>query len=250
MRTKKTTPPNRIWIYVVVFVALGIVLTLLLVKQKSQPTNPSAEAERVNVERNNIPGTTNEGVIPSGAFKIPGDKGAGLQPQDTQKGTGQQANENTSDHTDSNTQSNNGVYAPLGCFVDLGPVCSIGYTDNLYAVLGQDPNTELLVNGVLVKPEKIIYKVGYGVYPDEQITDGQGKVISSTNKGYDANTKTLTLTIGVNSNYYNNLQSTQQHTLLLSQTVRSFLAMFGETSENFIQVEKMVNSLGSWQPTQ
>jgi hypothetical protein len=79
--------------------------------------------------------------------------------------------------------------------------------------------------------------------------DGQGKVLSSTKKEYDVSTKTLTITVGVNADYYNNLKLTEQRLLYLSQTVRSFMAMFGETPDNFVKVERVVGNLGSWQPT-
>ncbi len=249
MRTHNPPPTSKTRRYVVVFVALGIALTLLLVKQKIQPTNPSTGAKQVRVENENTPKTPN-GALPSGALNIPGNNTSILQPKEAQGSVGQQTNKDNPNQGGSKSQPQGDTYAPLGCFADQKPTCSIGRTDSLYTVLGQDPDAGLLVGGVVVKPEKIVYKVSLGVYADAQIADGQGKVLSSSGKEYDAGTKTLTLTIGVNSGYYNSLQSDQQHTLLLSQTVRSFLAMFGETPNNFIKVEKAVSSLGSWQPTQ
>jgi hypothetical protein len=119
----------------------------------------------------------------------------------------------------------------------------------LYEALGQRPESGLLVNGEKVRPATILYRTSLYSYNDEQMKDGQGKVLSSTKKEYDVSTKTLTITVGVNADYYNNLKLTEQRLLYLSQTVRSFMAMFGETPDNFVKVERVVGNLGSWQPT-
>lgn len=161
----------------------------------------------------------------------------------------QQSGQGSSDNSSSNTTTPRGSYAPLGCSTNLQKACTIKKDDLLYGALGQSPDSELLVNGVKVKPDKIVYQTSSDTYNDEQMKDGQGKVLSSTKKEYDASSKTLTITVGVNADYYNNLKPTEQRLLYLSQTVRSFMAMFGETPDNFVKVERVVGNLGSWQPT-
>jgi hypothetical protein len=247
MQNKKTSPPRRVWAFVFIMTILILVLVFMLIKQMKVSTKTTA-----------LPSVTDEnlgdaqqgqnGTAPPNTLTTP-------KTADKQKSKDKMSNETTQDQGSSSTSNDNtsettpsGSYARLGCFIETDIVCTIKDNDDIYSVLGQDPDTELMVNGVKIKPEKIIYQTSADTYTDEQMKDGQGKVLTSTNKEYDENTKTLTLSIGANPGYYNNLKPTEQRLLYLSQTVRSFLAMFGETTENFVQIESAVNALGTWQP--
>ena len=250
MQNKKTPPPNRAWLYVAVMIALFVVLVFVLVKRGAPSTSPNPATESSLTEKGlgeDRPGQN--GTISPNTLATPNEK-QGLKP------TSEMLNEATQDAKNNSTGSNNtsqttsgGSYARLGCYVDTGKVCTIKKNDSMYSVLGHDPDTELIVNGMKIKPEHIIYQTSSDTYTDEQMKDGQEKVLTSTNKEYNEDTKTLTLSIGASPSYYNNLPPTEQRLLYLSQTVRSFMAMFGETPENFVKVERVVDELGSWQPT-
>lgn len=248
MQNKKPSPPRRIWIYVIIMTVLIPVLVLMMIKQTKVTTDTTVLPSVADGNLGNTEQGQN-GTAPPNTITTP--KGA-----DIVKPTDKTSNETTQDPEDSSTSNAStsettpgGSYARLGCFVEADSVCTIKDNDDIYSVLGQDPDIELIVNGVKIKPEKIIYQTSADTYTDEQMKDGQGKVLTSTNKDYDENTKTLTLSIGADPSYYNNLKPTEQRLLYLSQTVRSFMAMFGETTENFVKVESAVNALGTWQPT-
>jgi len=246
MQDKKTLPPNKIGLYVAILAALIVVLIFTLIKQGPIPTTQPSLTSRdsgENKQGQNSTAPTTISTSPRGTGVIVPTKEAVYE--DTQIPENTLTNNN---EKNSNAKNNNS-YAQLGCSAELGTPCVIKKDDEIFSVLGQDPNTELLVNGVKIKPDKIIYKTSSETYKDEQMKDGQGKVLTSTNKKYDSDTKTLTISIGASSSYYSNLKPTEQRLLYLSQTVRSFMAMFGKTPENFVKVEKAVNELSSWQPT-
>lgn len=253
MKEKKNTAPNRLWLYVAAMVVLLGVLLFLMLRKSVNLTNPPSVGvdSQTGAQSGDTQQTTSD---PSAQTGTANNSGSGAGPTQTQEtSTSQQEQGGSGGGSESgsggsSTNNSNSAVAPIGCSTSLTTICTIKKDDDIYQAIGQDPDSELWVNGVKVKPEVIVYQTGTGTYPDEQIQDGQGKVLSSTQKEYDTETETLTLTIGANPSYYNNLRLAEQRTLYLSQTVRSFMAMFGETPDNFIKVEQAVGNLGSWQP--
>jgi hypothetical protein len=135
------------------------------------------------------------------------------------------------------------------CFQNTGKLCVIRLDDPLFALLGKSISDEgLFIDGVLVKPQKVVYKVTYNTYPDEQLKDVAGKILLSTNKLFDEKSDTLTLTIGINEQYFQDLNTGGQRTFPVSRLVRSFLTMFKESPDNYIKVEQIVKGLGDWYP--
>ena len=245
----KNNKPNtkRTSLFLGIFLVLIVLLVVILTSQNN-PQNPlsfisifSNESKDVGIvvensretplsgSPNNTKPPPNEQVVPTGDL----DKS--------------QNNNSNTQNTNSNATSG---YAVLNCSRDLSKVCVIGKDNNLFSALGKSFDSEMLVNGVKVKPEKILYITSNETYSDEQIKDGQGKVITSSNKTFDSSTSTLTLTVSIGADYYKNLSQSERNLLYTSQTVRSFMAMFEESPENFIKAEQIVSSLGSWQPTQ
>jgi biopolymer transport protein ExbD len=249
MQNKNTSPPNRIWLYIVLMIVLLVVLIIVVIKQRMFSTTSTTQLTlREQTSGDDTP--VNTGTTPPNPPQTPGGMRDIIPTREaSDEATRQSEKDTTYGNNKTSNTTDGGSYAPLGCSVNLGKVCTIKKNDDIFSALGQGSDAELLVNGIKIKPNKIVYQTSSETYKDEQMKDGQGKVLSSTNKEYDANTKTLTISVGANPNYYNNLQPTEQRLLYLSQTVRSFMAMFGETPENFIKVEKVVNELGSWQPT-
>lgn len=249
MRNTKKETPNRLWIYVSVMAVLLGVLAYLIFTQGGSPAiqpqpNPST-GEGVGGSDSTTPGTVN--TTPSNRSEK---GGVNKEPdQSLTDSPDRQSGQGSSDNNSQNTATARGSYAPLGCSAETQKACTIKNDDLLYEALGQRPESGLLVNGEKVRPATILYRTSLYSYNDEQMKDGQGKILSSTKKEYDASSKTLTITVGVNADYYNNLKQTEQRLLYLSQTVRSFMAMFGETPDNFVKVERVVGNLGSWQPT-
>ncbi len=247
MQNKKPAPPNRTWLYIVVLVVLFLVLIIVVVKQRTPPANLLVQPTLSDNHTGNNTSLQNGVPSPNNSTAPRGTKIVTPQESATNEVAPQSENNPTTTNNTSNTTPA-GSYARLGCFVDPGKICIIKKNDDIFSVLGQGPDVKFLINGVTVSPEKIVYQTSSETYSDEQMKDGKGKVLSSANKEYDSTTKTLTISIGADPSYYDNLQPTEQRLLYLSQTVRSLMAMFGETSENFVKVERVVNELGSWQP--
>lgn len=249
MQNKNTSAPNRIWLYIVLMAVLLVVLIIVVFKQGVFSTNSNTQLT-LKEQASGEDTLENTGITPPNTPQTPGGM-RDITPTREATDEATQQSEGGSTNGNNNTSNTTTVssYARLGCFVNLSKACTIKKNDNIFSVLGKTSDTELLVNGVKIAPEKIVYETTDNTYPDEQMKDGQGKVLTSTNKEYDVSTKTLTISIGANPSYFNNLKPTEQRLLYLSQTVRSFMAMFGETPENFVKVERVVNELGSWQPT-
>jgi len=130
-------------------------------------------------------------------------------------------------------------------------MCVIGPGDSFYSSLGKDPYTgKLLVNGSLVNPDTIQFNITQETYLDEPITDASGKTLLSTKKEFNSSTNTLSLYIGVNATYQQNLNPDQLRRLGIEQMVRSFFVMFGESPDNFVKIEQIIRNLNSWQPSQ
>jgi len=193
-------------------------------------------------------------VVKNNTDTTPSQSSTSTQPQSDEGVIPTSKNKDASQSNKSNTQNSNqnttNNYATLNCSRNPSKVCVITKDNNIFSALGKSLDTEMLVNGMKVKPEKIIYITSNETYDDEQIKDGAGKVITSSNKTFDSSTNTLTLTVSISANYYANLSQSERNLLYTLQTVRSFMAMFEESAENFIRAEQVVGSLGYWQPTQ
>lgn len=137
------------------------------------------------------------------------------------------------------------------CFQGTTTVCVIKQNDLLFTYLG-DTSREwaFWIGNTLVVPKKIVYQITYGLFSDEQLKDASNKILLSTEKVFDENTKTLTVTVGVDQAYYLALNSQGKHTFTTSQLVRSLLAMTRQSPEDYITTQAIVTKLGNWVPAQ
>ena len=248
MRKTTLEKTSKLPLYISIFIALiGVLLIYTLTNRFSNTNTPVTTSTPVIEENpNNIyKATPNEATLQKyTSEKNPKDK----TPKETQTyQQGQEPSQKTPDKSTANSTTQNTILN-LGCSADLQQPCVIKQDDPLYDLFGQSPGSELLVNGIKVRPDKILYQTSQNAFNDEQMKDGQGNILSSSKKDYDMGTKTLTITIGINSDYSNKLKPTEQRLLYLSQTVRSFMAMFGDSPEDFVKMEQVVGSMGSWQP--
>ena len=254
MRTTQREPPNKLWIYVTTLVLLIGVLVYLLLTRGGSQNAPITQASLTKGGEDSsypiIPGQITTRLVEKGGKGGDGNKTRDQAPTNLpDQQPESQSRQGNSSQSSTNNAAPSGPYAPIGCAVNPQISCVIKKDDLLYSLLGQSPDSELLVNGIKIKPNRIEYQTSLNTYNDEQMRDGQGKILSSTKKEYDQNTKTLTLLIGANPEYFRDLKPTEQRLLYISQTVRSFMAMFSESPDNFVKMGRVVNELGSWQPT-
>ncbi len=246
MRTKSKTQSNRPQVLVGICILLALFLVVVIIYQRSVATNEQASRDAVENQTETQDPKHN---------KAPTNNQPRAQTDILQKTTTTPKTEATpeSSSDSAQTKSEEARQEPdqpkLGCSTETNQICTIKADDQIYLVLGQNPDTELLLNGVKIKPKKITYQLTSATYDDEQMKDGAGKVLTSSLKEYDPASGVLQLLIGANPDYYKSLTYTQKKLLYVSQTVRTFMAMFGETPDNYVKVEKAVNNLGSWQPS-
>lgn len=138
--------------------------------------------------------------------------------------------------------------ARIGCLSTYQEVCTIRRNDPIFQIIGTIPSRGLLIDGRYVNPRTITFQVDAAVHDDEQIRDAGGNVLVSTGKDFEDATSTLHMAVGIERQYFEGLGVGEQRTLYTSQAIRSFLAMFGDASENYPKVEQFVRDLGIWQP--
>ncbi len=137
----------------------------------------------------------------------------------------------------------------ISCLASQKELCVLHARDPLYELLGLGPNTPLLVEGQKVTPRMITIQIDNATYSDEQTNDATNKVLISTRKTYNSKTKTLALVIGTEPGYFSGLTFEEQRTLYVAQIVRSFLAMLSQSPDNYVKIQQITSTLGSWQPT-
>lgn len=161
-----------------------------------------------------------------------------------------QSSESISNISQTSQNSSKGL-AFVRCAVGVNKMCVIGPGDSFYTLLGKDPYTEkLLVNGSQISPDLIQFNINQEIYSDEPIKDASGKTIVSTKKEFNSLTNTLSLYIGINASYQQNLSPDQLQRLAIEQIVRSFFAMYSESPDNYVKIEQIIHKLNSWQPTE
>lgn len=246
MQINNKTQSNRPKILAGICILLALFLVVVIIYQRSAATKEQASREAIENQtetqdprQSNTPTNTQAQTQTDILLKnntTPETEATSQSSSDS----AQTKNENTKQEPDQ---------PKLGCSTETNQICTIKKDDQIYLVLGQNPDTELLLNGVKIKPKTITYQLTPATYNDEQMKDGAGKVLTSSLKEYDPASGILQLLIGANPDYYKSLTYSQKKLLYVSQTVRTFMAMFGETPENYVKVEQVVNSLGSWQPS-
>lgn len=243
---------NKRFLILIVFVVGGLITLYVLLNQPvnnqdvsliTQDTKPSHNIIDQPQTNKNLTQQESDGVTSKSAQMT-----GVLQDDETSQSNNSSGDTNNSGLSGRN--ENIQMYPlGLGCLSTAEITCVITTGDPLYKALGKDQAAGLLINGVKVNPTKIILQTDLGTYTDEPTQDYQGIVLTSSRKEYDSETGTLTLTVGANAQYHNGLKAEEQRVLYIAQVVRSFMAMFEEPTENYIEVNRAVSELASWQPT-
>lgn len=140
---------------------------------------------------------------------------------------------------------------PLGlpCLKAIKKFCILRADDELLLALGIElGKTPLDVGGKQVVPDYIYFQIAFERYVEESITDQAGKTITATKKDYDIATKTLTISIGVQEDYFRLIPESDRKDLYMAQLVRSFLKMKGENPDDFTRNFAITGQLTGWTP--
>lgn len=246
MQTKNKSPINRARLLVGIFVVAALILVVIVLYRGSRLSTQQVSQMIYNKQssiqdtKHNVTPTNDVNPKQTNTLR-------NITTTPTENSTAINSSDSSQMGDGEKKQKTNP--SELGCSTETNQICTIKNDDQIYLVLGQNPDTELLLNGVKIKPKKITYQLTPATYDDEQMKDGAGKVLTSSMKKHDPVSGVLQLLVGANPDYYKSLTYSQKKLLYVSQTVRTFMAMFGETPDNYVKVEKVVNSLGSWQPS-